>query len=38
LKYSLTDGQKESEALGYIPLPGEVAEKAKSAVQNVTAG
>jgi len=38
LKYSLTDGQKESEALGYIPLPGDVAEKVKGAVANVTAG
>jgi phosphate transport system substrate-binding protein len=37
LKYALTDGQKESEALGYIPLPAAVAEKVKAAVQNVTA-
>jgi phosphate transport system substrate-binding protein len=37
LKYALTDGQKESERLGYIPLPPAVAEKAKAALQNVTA-
>jgi len=33
--YSLTDGQKESEALGYVPLPPEVASKAKAAVDNL---
>jgi phosphate transport system substrate-binding protein len=37
LKYSLGDGQKECEALGYIPLPAAVAEKVKAAVQNITA-
>ena len=31
LDYGLTDGQKESEALGYIPLPPAVAAKAKAA-------
>lgn len=31
--YGLTDGQKESEALGYVPLPDEVAAKAKAAVE-----
>jgi phosphate transport system substrate-binding protein len=36
VKYSLTDGQKESEALGYIPLPAAVADKVKAAVQGVT--
>ena len=33
--YSLTDGQKESEALGYVPLPPEVVSKAKAAVDNL---
>ena len=36
LTYCLTDGQKESEALGYIPLPAAVADKAKAAIQNIT--
>ena len=36
LSYCVTDGQKESEALGYIPLPAVVADKAKSAIQNIT--
>jgi len=31
LDYSLTDGQKESESLGYIPLPGAIASKVKAA-------
>ena len=35
LIYCLTDGQKESEALGYLPLPEAVAAKVKAAVQNV---
>jgi phosphate transport system substrate-binding protein len=35
LKYCLTDGQKDSEALGYIPLPPAVADKAITALQNV---
>ena len=35
LMYCLTDGQKESEALGYLPLPEAVAAKVKAAVQNV---
>jgi len=30
--YGLTDGQKESAALGYVPLPAAVAAKAKAAV------
>lgn len=33
ITYGLTDGQKESEALGYVPLPDEVSSKAKAAVQ-----
>jgi phosphate transport system substrate-binding protein len=36
LTYCVTDGQKESEALGYIPLPTEVSDKAKAAIQNIT--
>jgi phosphate transport system substrate-binding protein len=35
LTYCITDGQKESEALGYIPLPAAVADKAKAAIQNI---
>jgi phosphate transport system substrate-binding protein len=36
LTYCVTDGQKESEALGYIPLPQAVADKDKAAIQNIT--
>jgi phosphate transport system substrate-binding protein len=36
LTYCATDGQKESEALGYIPLPPAVADKVKAAIQNIT--
>jgi phosphate transport system substrate-binding protein len=32
ITYSLTDGQKESESLGYVPLPDDVVTKAKAAV------
>jgi phosphate transport system substrate-binding protein len=32
LDYGLTDGQKESAALGYVPLPTAVAAEAKAAV------
>ena len=35
LKYCLRDGQKDSEALGYIPLPASVAEKVGAAVGNI---
>ena len=35
LMYCLTDGQKESEALGYLPLPETVAARVKAAVQNI---
>jgi phosphate transport system substrate-binding protein len=35
LMYCLTEGQKESEALGYLPLPNAVAAKVKAAVENV---
>jgi len=31
--YGLTDGQKEAEALGYVPLPDSVVSQAKAAVQ-----
>jgi len=37
LQYCLTDGQKDSEALGYIPLPPNVVEKVKAAMQNIKA-
>jgi phosphate transport system substrate-binding protein len=33
--YILTGGQKESEALGYLPLPHAVATKVKAAVHNI---
>ena len=35
LAYCLTDGQKESEALGYIPLPVKVREKVQAALANI---
>jgi phosphate transport system substrate-binding protein len=37
LNFALTDGQKDAEPLGYIPLPPSVAEKAKAALQNIKA-
>src|SRR5215471_1522980 len=36
LQYCLTDGQKDSETLGYIPLPPAVVEKVKAATQNIS--
>ena len=36
LAYGLTEGQKESEALGYIPLPANVAAKVKAALGNIS--
>ena len=36
LTYCVTDGQKDSEALGYIPLPSSVVDKDKAAIQNIT--
>ena len=36
LKYGLTEGQKDAEALGYIPLPAPVVAKATAAVQNIS--
>ena len=35
LKYCLSDGQKDSETLGYIPLPPAVAGRVSSAVANI---
>jgi phosphate transport system substrate-binding protein len=37
VKYGLTEGQKDSEGLGYIPLPESVVAKATAAVQNIGA-
>jgi phosphate transport system substrate-binding protein len=37
LNYSLTEGQKDAEALGYIPLPSDVAEKVRAAARNIEA-
>ena len=37
VKYGLTEGQKDAEALGYIPLPAGVVAKATAAVQNLDA-
>jgi phosphate transport system substrate-binding protein len=37
VRYGLTDGQKDAEALGYIPLPAPVVAKVTSAVQNLSA-
>jgi len=37
VRYALTDGQKDAEPLGYIPLPAGVVERAAAAVQNLTA-
>ena len=36
LAYCAGDGQKECEALGYIPLPAKVREKVQSALANIT--
>jgi phosphate transport system substrate-binding protein len=37
LSYALTDGQKEAEALGYIPLPSDVIDKVRAAAHNIEA-
>lgn len=37
LTYCLTDGQKDSETLGYIPLPTAVVEAAKAGLANINA-
>jgi phosphate transport system substrate-binding protein len=36
VKYGLTEGQKDAEALGYIPLPDAVVAKATAAIQNIS--
>jgi len=36
LSYCLTDGQKEADALGYVPLPPKVVDMDKAAVQSIT--
>src|SRR5262245_14058757 len=36
IDYGLTDGQKESEALGYVPLPPEVVTKVKAAAETIS--
>ena len=35
LAYCLTDGQKISESLGYLPLPAAVSDKVKAALENI---
>jgi phosphate transport system substrate-binding protein len=35
LQYGVTDGQKDAELLGYIPLPQPVVEKVKAALANI---
>ena len=36
LKFSLTEGQKDAEPLGYIPMPAPVVEKVKAAVETLS--
>jgi phosphate transport system substrate-binding protein len=36
LRYGVTDGQKDAEPLGYIPLPAPVVDKVKTAVNTLT--
>jgi len=36
IKYGLSDGQKEAESLGYIPLPENVIAKANAAISNIS--
>jgi phosphate transport system substrate-binding protein len=38
LNYCLTEGQKSSEELGYIPLPDAVTEQVKAAMDNIQVG
>ncbi|MEM7555381.1 MAG: phosphate ABC transporter substrate-binding protein PstS, partial [Cyanobacteria bacterium P01_A01_bin.84] len=38
INWGLTEGQKFSEELGYVPLPSEVVEKAKAAVELIGNG
>jgi len=35
LRYGVTDGQKDAESLGYIPLPQPVVERVKAALANI---
>ena len=35
VKFGLTEGQKDAEALGYIPLPANVVEKATAAIAHL---
>jgi phosphate transport system substrate-binding protein len=37
LNYGLTDGQKDAESLGYIPMPAPIVEKVKAAVDRLSA-
>lgn len=37
VRFGLTEGQKDAESLGYIPLPDSVVAKATSAIQNLSA-
>jgi phosphate transport system substrate-binding protein len=37
VRFGLTEGQKDAEALGYIPLPESVVARATAAVQNIAA-
>jgi phosphate transport system substrate-binding protein len=36
IDYGLTEGQKESEALGYVPLPPQVVSKVKAAAETIS--
>jgi phosphate transport system substrate-binding protein len=36
VNFGLTEGQKDAESLGYIPLPASVVAKATGAIQNIT--
>jgi phosphate transport system substrate-binding protein len=33
--YGLTDGQKDSDALGYVPLPDSISTKAQAAIKSL---
>jgi hypothetical protein len=35
IRYELGDGQRDAEALGYIPLPQNVADKGIAAISNL---
>jgi phosphate transport system substrate-binding protein len=36
LKYGLTEGQKDAEPLGYIPMPGPVVDRVRAAVDSLS--